>query len=72
MSAAEPFVTIDIELTNRCNAKCYFCPRDQTPHQGLMSAEVFDQALVRAIEFREACKELHGRDDVRISLCGLG
>jgi MoaA/NifB/PqqE/SkfB family radical SAM enzyme len=72
MSAAEPFVTIDIELTNRCNAKCYFCPRDQTPHQGLMSAEVFDQALHRAIEFRQACVDIHGTDAVRISLCGLG
>lgn len=67
-----PFVTIDIELTNRCNAKCYFCPRDQTPHQGLMSAEVFDQALARAIEFREWCVEQHDTDAVRISLCGLG
>ena len=45
-------MTVDIELTNRCNAKCYFCPRDQTPHQGLMTPEVFDQALARAIEFR--------------------
>ena len=69
---ADPFVTIDIELTNRCNAKCHFCPRDQTPHQGLMSAEVFDQALARAIEFREACVEVQGTDAVRISLCGLG
>ena len=36
-----PF-SVDIELTNRCNAKCHFCPRDQTPHEGLMSPEVFD------------------------------
>ena len=46
--------TIDIELTNRCNAKCHFCPRDQTPHQGLMSPEVFEQALHRAVEYRDA------------------
>jgi MoaA/NifB/PqqE/SkfB family radical SAM enzyme len=71
-SAPEPFVTIDIELTNRCNAKCHFCPRDQTPHQGLMSADAFHQALDRAIEFRQSCIELHGTDAVRISLCGLG
>jgi MoaA/NifB/PqqE/SkfB family radical SAM enzyme len=71
-STAQPFVTIDIELTNRCNAKCYFCPRDQTPHQGLMSADVFHQALDRAIEFRQSCIDLHGTDAVRISLCGLG
>ena len=35
--------SIDIEITNRCNAKCHFCPRDATPHQGLMTTEVFDQ-----------------------------
>jgi MoaA/NifB/PqqE/SkfB family radical SAM enzyme len=28
-----PFLNLDIEPTNRCNAHCYFC-RDQTPHQG--------------------------------------
>ena len=33
---------IDMEVTNRCNAKCHFCPRDRTPHQGLMPAEVFE------------------------------
>ena len=71
MSPAEAFFTIDIELTNRCNAKCYFCPRDQTPHQGLMSGEVFDQVLARAIEFRQATLDLDG-DAVRVSLCGLG
>ena len=43
-----PF-SVDIELTNRCNAKCHFCPRDQTPHEGLMSPEVFDQSLRRAV-----------------------
>ena len=67
-----PLHTVDIELTNRCNAKCYFCPRDQTPHQGLMSEKTFDQALARAIEFRQACLEIRGSDAVRISLCGLG
>ena len=47
----EPIV-IDIEVTNRCNAKCHFCPRDETPHEGLMTPEVFDQALRRAEEYR--------------------
>ena len=45
--------TVDIELTNRCNAKCHFCPRDQTPHEGLMSRAVFDRSLARAVEFRD-------------------
>jgi MoaA/NifB/PqqE/SkfB family radical SAM enzyme len=63
--------SIDIEITNRCNAKCYFCPRDQTPHQGLMSTEVFERSLSRAIEFRGAAVEILGTD-VSVSLCGLG
>lgn len=63
--------TIDIELTNRCNADCYFCPRAATPDQGLMSRETFAQALDRCIEFRDEAADRTGRE-VRISLCGLG
>ncbi len=63
--------TIDFEVTNRCNADCYFCPRDQTPHQGLMSSEVFHQALDRAREYRSAVAHLDS-SDVTVSLCGLG
>jgi MoaA/NifB/PqqE/SkfB family radical SAM enzyme len=62
---------IDMEVTNRCNAKCHFCPRDRTPHQGLMSPEVFDAGLQRAVEFRTAIADPAG-DQVRVSLCGLG
>ena len=62
---------IDMEVTNRCNAKCHFCPRDRTPHQGLMPAEVFEAGLQRAIEYRSAIAEPAG-DKVRVSLCGLG
>jgi MoaA/NifB/PqqE/SkfB family radical SAM enzyme len=63
--------SIDIEPTNRCNAKCSFCPRDQTPHQGLMTPEVFEQTLRRAQEFRPIGLE---RADwgTQINLCGLG
>ena len=43
---------VDIEPTNRCNAKCYFCPRDATPHQGLMTRAVFEQSLGRCAELR--------------------
>lgn len=64
--------TIDIELTNRCNADCYFCPRDATPHQGLMSDEVFEQTLVRAIEQRELNRLMDDSIDTVISFCGLG
>jgi MoaA/NifB/PqqE/SkfB family radical SAM enzyme len=63
--------TIDIEPTNRCNAKCHFCPRDQTPHQGLMSPEVYTQSLRRATEYRDLALEKLG-EDVGLSLCGLG
>ena len=62
---------IDMEVTNRCNAKCHFCPRDRTPHQGLMSPEVFAAGLQRAVEFRTAIADPAG-DQVRVSLCGLG
>lgn len=40
----------DIELTNRCNARCSFCPRDETPQTGLISVETFEKALDRALE----------------------
>jgi len=41
---------LDVELTNRCNARCSFCPRDETPETGLMSAETFEKVLDRALE----------------------
>jgi hypothetical protein len=41
---------LDIELTNRCNAYCNFCPRDKTPQQGFIAMEVFRQAANRARE----------------------
>ncbi|MCC5952378.1 MAG: radical SAM/SPASM domain-containing protein [Acidimicrobiia bacterium] len=63
--------TIDIEITNRCNAKCYFCPREATPHQGLMSPQVYAQALSRAVEFRDAAAS-SDISKVKVSLCGLG
>jgi MoaA/NifB/PqqE/SkfB family radical SAM enzyme len=63
--------TVDVEVTNRCNAKCHFCPRDRTPHQGLMSPEVFAKALERAVEYRGRIADLPN-PNVHISLCGLG
>jgi MoaA/NifB/PqqE/SkfB family radical SAM enzyme len=63
--------TIDIEPTNRCNAKCHFCPRDQTPHEGLMTPAVFEQSLKRAVEYRALALERLG-SDTHLSLCGLG
>src|SRR6476619_4850754 len=64
-------LSVDIELTNRCNAKCHFCPRDQTPHEGLMTPEVFDQSLHRAVEYRALAADVLD-ESVGISLCGLG
>ncbi len=69
-TAGVPFV-IDIEVTNRCNADCHFCPRDQTPHEGLMLPEVFEQALGRAEEYRVVAAEILDVD-TDVSLCGLG
>lgn len=63
--------TVDIEPTNRCNAKCHFCPRDQTPHQGLMSPETFVLALERTVQYRSAVADVLGAS-VEVSLCGLG
>jgi MoaA/NifB/PqqE/SkfB family radical SAM enzyme len=65
------FLTIDIEITNRCNATCHFCPRDATPHQGIMDVETFDKALARAVDYRAVVKDVSGLE-VRVSLCGLG
>jgi MoaA/NifB/PqqE/SkfB family radical SAM enzyme len=66
--------SIDFELTNRCNASCHFCPRDRTPHQGLMSMETFEQGLRRAIEYRSQVEAAIAPQpvEVDISLCGLG
>jgi len=44
--------TLDIELTNRCNALCHFCPRPETPQQGFMTFDTFKQAIVRAEELK--------------------
>ncbi|WP_187276321.1 radical SAM protein [Parahaliea maris] len=41
---------VDVELTNRCNALCSFCPRDETPDQGFMSMETFVQVIERVKE----------------------
>jgi len=67
----KPSVTVDIEPTNRCNAKCHFCPRDATPHQGLMTPEIFSKALDRTVELREMAGVALDTD-VKISMCGLG
>ncbi len=45
-------MAIDIEITNRCNARCRFCPRDLTPHEGLVSPDVLDESLRQAIAYR--------------------
>jgi MoaA/NifB/PqqE/SkfB family radical SAM enzyme len=64
-------VTVDFEVTNRCNADCHFCPRDMTPHEGLMSWETFEAGLQRTIEMRDLVK-LEFDEPVNVSLCGLG
>lgn len=71
MSVSPLYLTIDIEITNRCNATCHFCPRDATPHQGIMDVETFDRALARAVEYRQVVKDVSGLP-VTVSLCGLG
>src|SRR5262245_54065883 len=65
-------MTIDLELTNHCNARCSFCPRDAMPHQGTMAPDVFARALERAAEFRAVLRRLTDIDDARIVFCGTG
>ena len=43
-------VLVDIELTNRCNALCSFCPRDKTPQQGYLSRDNFYKTIDRVLE----------------------
>jgi MoaA/NifB/PqqE/SkfB family radical SAM enzyme len=64
--------SIDFEITNRCNAKCNFCPRDATPHQGLMTEEIFEQTLLRSAEIRDSFRAQGIDDQLHVSLCGLG
>lgn len=69
-SEVETFV-LDVEATNRCHARCTFCPRALTPHQGFMTLTTFKQVLVRSVEFRAAIEDMRaGKLD--FSFCGLG
>lgn len=52
---------LDLELTNRCNALCTFCPRDKTPKQGFISDEHFFKALSYA-----------AAESIPVSLTGQG
>jgi MoaA/NifB/PqqE/SkfB family radical SAM enzyme len=65
-------LTIDIELTNRCNAMCSFCPRDVMPEQGLMRHDVFEQSLARAVEFRGLARGLPVPLEPAVVFCGTG
>lgn len=65
-------ISIDIELTNRCNATCRFCPRDATPDQGLMAASTFDRALARVLEYRDVCEAAFPGHPLGVTFCGMG
>jgi MoaA/NifB/PqqE/SkfB family radical SAM enzyme len=65
-------LTIDIELTNRCNARCAFCPRDAMPEQGFMRHDVFEQSLARAVEFQTLARHLPSPLDPTVVFCGTG
>lgn len=65
-------ITVDIELTNRCNAACSFCPRERTPHQGLMSHETFCRALERAVEHRDMVEQMFPDSWSTVVFCGMG
>ena len=65
-------ITIDIELTNHCNANCGFCPRDAMPAQGFMRGDVFEQSLARAVEFQTLARALPTPLDATVVFCGTG
>jgi len=54
-SEAKPVARVraifDVEVTNRCNARCVMCPREKTPGQGLMDEATFRQTVARAVEY---------------------
>lgn len=54
---------VDVEFTNRCNARCYFCPRDRVENYGNMSLETF-QAIVQQVKAMG--------EDFAIGACGHG
>lgn len=54
---------LDVELTNRCNARCIMCPREKTPAMGLMTEEIFRKVVARALDY--------GRVEGFV-MCGLG
>ncbi len=54
---------VDVELTNRCNARCVMCPRDKTPETGLMEKTTFRKIVARCAEY--------GRVETLV-FCGLG
>jgi pyruvate-formate lyase-activating enzyme len=70
---SEPMpMSIDIEMTNRCNAKCTFCPRESTPHQGMMTAETFDKALERCVEYLAVARDAFAERPFDLTFCGMG
>src|SRR5262245_40707742 len=72
VSGSATAATIDIELTNRCNARCEFCPRDAMPHEGVMRPDVFDRSLARAVEFQALARGLPSPVSVTVTFCGTG
>lgn len=42
--------SVDIELTNACNASCSFCPRDEIPEIGTIKPKHFYKAVERGLE----------------------
>lgn len=47
----QPMLGIDIELTNHCNAHCYYCPRDLVTHTGFMQEDTFKNLVDQAADY---------------------
>ena len=49
----KPKLTVDIEITNYCNANCFMCSRRKIKEKGFISDETFRKVISRLQEYRK-------------------
>ena len=67
--------TIEIEVTNYCNAKCVFCANKQLERsRGFLSVSDFEHFINKIVELEENLffRRYTGKMYPRITFCGLG
>jgi len=61
MPADWTFVSVDMELTNRCGSGCLMCPRDSiTRPKGMMSEDVFKTVSDNQTERHDVSRCIQG------------